>query len=244
MKTRYEHEDYIDYYGGDPGKIAKASAILQITQQAGNAQMSAEKPTYDDLMAEGKAFMLSRLDLEVYETLHSDVNYVVSSWPCESQRATFFRNYSIEKDGRRLALISSYWVLVELETRRLLKVDDLDMSNYYIGPFEELHKDKFKIPKDMELHEVGKKEICYCDLDGNGHMNNTYYLDVLSNYIPELPEGTHRIKSVRLHYSKEAPFGDVITIFRGIDDEGAYYFKTVKASGEMNIACKIEITEL
>ena len=62
--------------------------------------------------------------------------------------------------------------------------------------------------------------------------------------IPELPAGTHRIKSVRLHYSKEAPFGDTITIFRAKTEDGKYLFKTVKENGEMNIACEVGLIEL
>ena len=244
MKTRFEHEDYLDFYSGDKNKLAKASGILQITQAAGNGQMERDRPTYDELTAQGKAFMLSRLDFQVYEPVYSDVMYTVASWACESSRATFTRNYSIEKDGKTLVMVSSYWVLVDVESRKLLKVDDVDISNYYIGEFTELYKDKLRVPKDLELEEVGKKEICYCDLDTNGHMNNTYYMDVISNYIPELPAGTHRIKSVRLHFSKEAPFGDVITVFRAKVEDNKYMFKTVKENGEMNIACQVELVEL
>lgn len=244
MKVRYEHQDSLDFYSGDMNKLAKASGILQITQAAGNGQMERDRPTYDELTAQGKAFMLSRLDFEVYEPIYTDIEYTVSSWACEGSRATFLRNYSIEKDGKTLVMVSSYWALVDVESRKLLKVDDVDISNFYFGEFVELHKDKLKVPKDIELEEVGKREICYCDLDTNGHMNNTYYMDVVSNYIPELPAGTHRIKSARLHYSKEAPYGDVITIYRAKTEEGKYLFKTVKENGEMNIACEVGLVEL
>ncbi len=244
MNVRYEHEDYLEYYKTDLNKYAKASGILQITQTAGNNQMERDRPNYDEITAQGKAFMLSRLDFEVYEPIVSDVMYTVSSWACEGSRATFPRNYSIEKDGKTLVMVSSYWVLVDAENRKLLKVDDIDISNYYMGEFVELYQDRLRIPKNVDLEEVGKKEVMYCDLDTNGHMNNTYYMDVISNYIPELPAGTHRIKSVRLHYSKEASLGDVITIFRAKTEDGKYLFKTVKENGEMNIACQVGLVEL
>lgn len=244
MKVRYEHQDFLEYYKTDQNKYAKASGILQITQKAGNSQMERDRPTYDEITAQGKAFMLSRLDFEVYEPIVADEMYTISSWACEGSRATFPRNYSIERDGKTLVMVSSYWVLVDIESRKLLKVDDVNIDNYYIGEFVELYKDKLKVPRDLEFEEVGKKEIMYCDLDTNGHMNNTYYMDVVSNYIPELPAGTHRIKSVRLHYSKEAPFGDTITIFRAKVEEGKYLFKTVKENGEMNIACEVGLVEL
>ena len=121
MKVRFEHEDYLDFYSGDKNKLAKASGILQITQAAGNAQMERDRPTYDELTDQGKAFMLSRLDFEVYEPVYTDVRYTVASWACESSRATFTRNYSIEKDGKTLVMVSSYWVLVDVDSRKLLR---------------------------------------------------------------------------------------------------------------------------
>ena len=243
MKVRYEHQDYVDFYSSDRDKYAKVSGILQVTQKAGSRQMERDRPTYDELRATGKAFMLSRLDMEISEPVRCDEVMTVSSWACESSKATFLRNYSMEKDGKRIVTVSSYWVLVDIESRKILKTDEADISNYYVGEFIELYKDKLKLPRDLEMEEVGKKEIQYTDLDYNGHMNNTYYMDVISNYIPELAAGTHRVKTVRLHYSKEAPFGDTIVIYRAKPEDGKYLFKTIRNDGQMNIACEVGLVE-
>ena len=94
------------------------------------------------------------------------------------------------------------------------------------------------------MEEVGKYKVSYTDLDYNGHMNNTYYADILCNYIPELAEGTHRVESLRIHYSKEAPLGDVLTVMRNRTDSCHYVFKTIKSSGEVNIAAEVGIIKM
>ncbi|NLC45100.1 MAG: hypothetical protein GX783_12575, partial [Clostridiales bacterium] len=66
-----------------------------------------------------------------------------------------------------------------MNTRKVLKVDELDFSNYYIGEYKELFDSKLRIPRDTNFEEINKYEICYSDLDYNKHMNNTYYADVL-----------------------------------------------------------------
>lgn len=244
MKVRYEHQDYLDFYSADQYKMAKISGILQITQEAGNRQMTRDQIPYNELLASGKAFMLSRLDMEIHEPLKCDEMVTVSSWPCESQRATFLRNYSVERDGKRIITISSQWVLVDIESRKVLKVEDLDMSSCYFGEYIELCKDKLRVPRDVAMEEVGTKLVQYTDLDYNGHMNNTYYLDVLSNFIPELPAGTHRAKTVRLHYSKEAVLGETISIQMAKIGPEKYLFKTLKENGETNIICEIGLTAI
>ena len=54
--------------------------------------------------------------------------------PCDSSRATFLRMYEMKRDGLLIAEIASQWVLVDFESRKILKVDEVDFSNYYHGP--------------------------------------------------------------------------------------------------------------
>ena len=186
MKERYKHNNIMGTYSCDQNKIAKVSGILQETQEAGRLQMEIQKPSYDDVLAEGKALMLSRLDLKIYERINFNEELTFSSWPCPGSRATLPRMYTVEKDGIIVAEAATQWALVDIASRRVLKAEEIDMSNYYMGEYHELFRDKFKIPKDLELHEIKKVEVGYSNLDYNGHMNNTYYADILCDCVPEL----------------------------------------------------------
>ena len=76
--------------------------------------------------------------------------------------------------------------------------------------------------------------------------------------VPELAAGTHRVSFVRVHYSKEAPLGDVLTILRsdaillreadaaqyGVPADRKYIFRTIKADGEMNIQGELVLCSL
>lgn len=250
-KQRYQETRRLDTYQVDRNKIGKASGLWQIMQEAACHQMDAQKPSYADLLDEGKALMLARVDLAIPREVYLDDIVVSGSWPCPSTRATFLRNYTLERDGTRMAAAATQWSLVDVASRRILKVEDADFSRYWMGEYQELLSDKFRLSKENleKMQTVGTKTVCYSDLDYNGHMNNTYYLDVLCDYVPELAAGTHRVSFARLHYSKEAPLGDILTILRsdrillqedeaaayGVPAECKYLFRTVKTDGEMNI---------
>lgn len=244
MKERYKHNNIMGTYSCDQNKIAKVSGILQETQEAGRLQMEIQKPSYDDVLAEGKALMLSRLDLKIYERINFNEELIFSSWPCPGSRATLPRMYTVEKDGIIVAEAATQWALVDIASRRVLKAEEIDMSNYYMWEYHELFRDKFKIPKDLELHEIKKVEVGYSNLDYNGHMNNTYYADILCDCVPELGAGTHRVESFRIHYNKEAPLGDILTINGANPEQGKYIFRSVKTNGEINIDAEIRLTEL
>ena len=147
-----------------------------------------------------------------------------------------------------------------MESRKILKVSNADFSNYWIGEHKLLVGEKFKIPKETadSMREVGIKTVSYSDLDYNGHMNNTYYLDVLCDFIPELAAGTHRVSFVRIHYSKEAPLGDRLRVMSTegvalsdeerkeypVPTEKKYIFRTEKSNGELNIEAEITVTPI
>lgn len=259
-KTQYQESLSLDTYRVDRSKIGKASGIWQVMQEAACHQMETQRPSYTDLVDDGKALMLARVDLAIPEEIYLDEKLISSSWPCPSSRATFLRNYTLEKEGRRAAIAATQWTLVDLETRKILKVDEVDFSNYWYGEYIELMPGKFKIDRKSaeNMQQVGEKTVRYSDLDYNGHMNNTYYLDTLCDYIPELAEGTHRVSFLRIHYSKEAPLGEKLVIFRDegcllteeektaykVSAEKKYLFRTVKADGELNVEAEITVTPL
>ena len=244
MGERYTETTKMGTYNCDQKKIAKLSGLLQVTQEAGRKQMALCRPSYEELQEHGQALMLSRLDLVVYDNVFFEEPIEVSSWPCEAVRATFPRMYLIERDGKPVVEAASQWALVEMETRKILKADEADFSNFINGEYKELFKGKLRIPKGIEMKELARHKVSYSDLDYNGHMNNTYYADMLCDCIPELAQATHRVKSLRIHYSKEAPLGDVITITGCCPEKDRYIFRTIKSSGETNIEAEITLARL
>lgn len=254
-KKQYKESCYLDTYRVDKQKIGKASGIWQLMQEAACHQMEEQRPSYTDLLEEGKALMLARVDLAIPEEIFLDEKLVSSSWPCESTRATFLRNYVLMRDDKLAAVADTQWSLVDLESRKILKVEEVDFSKYWMGEHRQLLKGKFKISADIEksMRQVGTKTVAYSDLDYNGHMNNTYYLDMLCDYIPELAAGSHRVSFFRIHYSKEAPLGQILRIMStggilltaeevqtyGVPAEMKYIFRTEKSDAELNIEAEI-----
>jgi len=252
----YQQNYKLRTYDCDKNKIAKPAGLLQETQDCGDGQMASEGLTYTELFDQGKAFMLSRLDMNILEELHYGEEFTTRTWPCPSRRATFLRNYAMWKadnnEGKEniKVLVSTQWTLVGVEDRKLMTVDDVDLSCYTHDEYIEAAAGKLRIPADVQdsMTCVHEHRVSYTDADCNGHMNNTYYVDYLCDRIPELEAGTHRVSTVRIHFSKEAVMGDTIEIWMSprlepredADQECRYLFRTVrKSDGEMNIAAEI-----
>lgn len=243
-KDVFMSESYIDAYNVDTTRAARPAGILREMQECGSRQMSACKPSYDELLDRGQALMLSRLDMVIPEDVFLDDKIKVYTWPCPSTRATFLRNYVMYRDEKLVADISSQWTLVDMASRKILKVEDVDFSNYVYDQYHEvISSSKLKISKDelAQMESAGTKEVMLSDVDYNGHMNNTYYIDMLCDRIPELAHGEYRVSAFRIHFSKEAPLNEKIEIKRLRADENRYLFCTYREDGQVNVEAEIFI---
>ena len=90
---------------------------------------------------------------------------------------------------------------------------------------------RFKVPAGVDLGLIGEYSVNYSQTDVNMHMNNANYLDVFCDYLPN--NKNDRVVTATINYQAEAPIGDTVKIYRG-EDDGAYYFRTVRSDGSVN----------
>jgi acyl-ACP thioesterase len=90
------------------------------------------------------------------------------------------------------------------------------------------------------MHKVGNYTVYYSDTDQNRHMNNTRYPDMYSNF---LPLDGKRIRSMSIAYMNEAPLGEVLSVEMA-ENDGFYYFRTVRSDGKINSEAQIELCEI
>lgn len=245
-KEVYNMTSKFDVYNVDMNRMARPAGMLRKMQECGDYQMTAEGLSYDDLLDDGKAFMLSRLDLVIHHDIIMNEPVKVYTWPCPSSRATFLRNYMIKKDDEIAAEISSQWTMVNIQTRKIMKVEDVDLSSYTHDEYKEvLTGAKLKITKEEAdaMEVVGEKLVCISDCDYNSHMNNTYSLDLLCDHVPELYDSKHRVAYARIHFGNEAPLGSKVTIKRLKKEDGVYLFQTFREDGQLNVEAEIGLVK-
>ena len=248
MNYYLEHFE-VSSHDVDVNNNAKPSTITRMMQETANHHMRDRKPTYYELFAEGKSYILTRMNCQMYEPLNPYDKVDVRTWTGVSRGATFKRYYEIMRGDSEVARAYSEWAVVNHNTGRILKVDEVDFSNYEQGePLEMTIPSKFRFPNDTEFEYVGNKLITYTDCDMNLHMNNTFYQDVLFSRVTNPQDKIVTGYSIR--FMKEAALGRTLDIHRAkakdtIDDgagaEESWYFKNL-IEGNINteaiINCK------
>lgn len=228
----------VDIHDVDYNGVAKTSAILRYMQTAAQCQLTDNGMSYDQLKASKRAFVLSKLRLEIYKPLTAYMPLVAASYPCDSRGFTFLRGYTLEHCGEIVARAVSAWALIDTDNRSLVKVNDFELGLPTI-PTAEIALMPLKLPVD-KLADVGGYGVHYGDVDQNRHMNNTKYPNMYSNF---LPLENKMISSISISYTNEAPMGEKMRVYRA-EENGIYYFRTMRSDGKINSDAKIILSEL
>ena len=227
----------VDVHDLDYNGVAKTSSIMKYIQTAAQCQLTEGGMSYDNLKAQNKAFILSRVKLEILKPLYAYTPLTAITYPCESRGYSFLRCYELECDSEVVARAISVWALIDTESRALVKVNDFNLGLPTLPP-NDLILCAMKLPST--LTDIGGYGVHYGDVDQNRHMNNTKYPDMFSNF---LPLNGKMIESITINYSAEAQIGEKLRVQRA-EENGYYYFRTIRSDGRVNSEAEIKLVDI
>lgn len=82
---RYEASFEINTHDIDFNDNLTPSNLLKYLNEAGNMQMRARRPSYEEFFEQGLAFIVTRNTIEIYDSLHKYDKFTVQTWPCPSR---------------------------------------------------------------------------------------------------------------------------------------------------------------
>ena len=198
------------------------SSVLDLFQDVAGEHAKALGVGYYDLLPEHKCWMILRLRYEVIEQPKMFSSVIVKTWPVESKRIEFDRDYVIsDTDGNVLIKGTSAWAIIDVSDRQkpalvMAKDFDLGLDEYIAGRalegrFERLAP-KFEADGEPFVTKSG-----YTDIDTNGHVNNIKYANFILNAL-DLPS-EKEISAFRIDFLREILSGNEINIYSKADGD-------------------------
>ncbi len=182
MLKTYSQTFRIPSYQTDASARIRPSAILEIMQEMAGAHAELLDVGRRRLQPMNLCWVLTRVEVRMERYPLSGETITVETFPMPNRRA-FFPRYFIFRDegGNQIGCAGSIWVVLDFTTRRMvpgaeiipLMPDNRDLTAPMGMPatVEEL---------SAEAEECLRIPV-YTDLDVNGHVNNTRYLDWCCN---------------------------------------------------------------
>ena len=250
MKFTYKIKT--NWHDTDANRCVRPSKILEYMQETANRQCECSGLSLEKLRDEkGLAFILGALSMNIYQPLHAYEEIEVNTWCKEAKSYIFMRYFEIMRGGEKIAEATTTWVLIDLNTKTMVRASAYDFLNgcfYYDEPVDpEILLPKARIAKDAPLFEVGKRKIVYSDIDYNMHMNNTHYPDMLCDFLGEMTDENtaYTVGAMSLTYLKESHLGATLTVTRGeMSEDGSIEMRTLNENGEACLEAVVKLNKI
>lgn len=143
----------------------------------------------------------------------------VETWPMPTTRVAYPRStIGYDAQGNELFRSISLWVLMDTESRNMIlpgksgvPVDGVLRGLEIAAPNSLTLKD---------LPNVDLRRVHFSELDRNGHMNNTRYLDWIADLLPSAFHQDHTLQEFTICYLSEAIENEEISLQWQLEESG------------------------
>ena len=202
-------------------KTHKPSSVYKYFQQIATEDLDTFNIDSNSLLERGLAFVLARMKTIFYKPLCVYDKLELSSCHRKTKGVSFIRDYVLKKDGEIIAETSSYWVLIDINSRKICRPSVLFSKQVLSELCSFEIEDRFSFPQEAETSPY-PYTVLFCDIDENLHMNNTRYPDICLDAMGGIKEGEF-VSEIRIDYLNEANEGDNLLITLANNQDNTFF---------------------
>ena len=204
MLKTYSQEFRVASYQADVSARMRPSAILELMQEMAGAHAELIGVGRSKLLPMNLCWVLTRVEVRMDRYPLSGEIITVETFPMPNRRV-FFPRYFIFRDaqGQQIGCAGSLWVVLDITTRKMANAAD-------VAPLLPDNRDltaPMGMPATVEEVAAAPEEALrlpvYTDLDMNGHVNNTRYLDWCCNALGIETMRNAVIRQFAVNYNQE-----------------------------------------
>ena len=219
----------------------KPSALLDLLQDMGARNIKGTPFGNVELNAQNLGWFLVRyrIEFDKYPQNLSDIKFFTENRG--TQRQSAYRDFeAYTPDGERLLRATSYWLMVDLESKALVNIEQKfpDITRYQ-------KRENDVVLRKLKPIETPDSEVVfhvrYDDLDMNGHVNNVVYMTWAMEALSYEFRNTHTIKAIDIYYKHEVKYGeDVISAVKINDDNTTKHLIKNASTGDELCLIRVE----
>ena len=209
MEAVYTTEYFVSTLHADCFGRCKPSALLRFAQDAASGHCLRLGTDWDSMAKHRYFWAVIRQRMEVSRLPKEGETVTVKTWPMPTTRVAYPRaTEGFDAEGNSLFKVISLWVIMDMDSRTMVLPgkSGIDVTGISFGT-------ELKAPGGLPAFEgcdVHVRTVTYSDLDVNGHMNNTRYLDWICDLLPADFHKDHPMKAVSICYMSEALEGQAL----------------------------------
>ncbi len=197
----------------------RPSTLMRMLQEISIAHTEALGAGRAKTLDKGALWVIARMKLEVASLPSYDDEITLTSWAGKTMRVLFPRYYEMcDKDGKVLVRASAVWLLMDEKTRRMVFPEAYGVE----VPAPDIQP-AIALPCGVTLGEQKEEKtftVSYSQVDINGHMNNSKYIDRTEDLLGAEYLKNHELRTLEIEYKSEIKLGQTVTLkYTRSDDE-------------------------
>lgn len=191
------------------------------------------------LAEKGCIWIVSKTKAHFSDSAPLDSIINASTWPTEAGRIRCNRYYTIYANEREIACGKSEWAIIEAETGRPQKLENLYPNEIELLKDTVCDEPFARLSNDFDDSEIlAEYTVAPTDIDANHHMNNVKYIKAVLEAL-ENTGNTVNITDIEVAYKAQCYEGERL-IFKIKEQESCKEIGVIKADGQT--ACVILIS--
>lgn len=191
--------------------LVKNDAILEYLEDVGGEHSSLVGYGILDIERTRLSWILIDWKVNVIKRPIYDEELEVKTWSRYFQKAYTYRDFEIyNSKGELCVKATSKWAMINVDTRKIIRMSDEIKGVHEVedrGAFGDIMLPKPESP--IEFSNVYKYTVSRKDIDINGHLHNTYYLNLAYDALPEDVYNRGPYDSFRITYKHEIKLGEM-----------------------------------
>jgi medium-chain acyl-[acyl-carrier-protein] hydrolase len=238
--------------------ISKKSLMTYQTDRFGNIrplmlmnELQAIADTHAEMLGFGRtmclekniAWVVTHYLIDIIELPTEGEELTFTTWPSQHAALKAARDFEVRGiDGRLMIRATSQWILIDLETRRPLRLTEY-LPNFESFPERAYNREFDKFP-DFTSQKSHEFKCRFDDIDVNQHINNAVYAAWATESVGFDFRNSHKLRGLELNFKKEiSPDISAITVDVAIGDSISHHKIHTDGTEHANVVCYWESNE-
>lgn len=198
------------------------SKILYLMQEVAGIHFAQLSMDYESLAQRGLFWAITRNKVQITRLPLRGEKLRLETWPMPTTKVAYPRSIiAYDEAGNEVFRSITLWVLMDLNKRSMILPgkSGIDVAGTLRG-------NELAAPLGLPAKALNNRSsrcVRFTDLDRNGHMNNTKYMDWIWDLLPSGFHGQHSLREFTVCYLSEAREDQELSLSWEFTEDGTLY---------------------
>ena len=217
----------IKSYEADQNGQLSLHTFFHFLQECAYLNAMANGFGFEFLEKENAYWVLTRVLVEIEEFPNWNDQIQIRTWPRGADGLFAVRDFELIKGGVVIGRVSSYWMILDRDSRKPKRIDQYDFIRSDFIPDKAIERKLDKIVFGTTFSALGNRKVHASDIDVNGHVNNASYVRWFMDAFSV--NNRRRVNSFEINFLRELVLNEDFEVFEENDSNSSVFvLKNIK----------------